>query len=144
MFNIRKNKIPKGFKTIEDFVIKNLSYDKVPKFDGRTKKFIRQPEVLKVIYKINPPYIASCCKCGLPWNWCEPRSVTYKSDETSSSGVFQVCEDCWKIINLDELIICYTNYYYNIVHGEFEVTLDELLECVCREYYESFKFNNKI
>jgi len=110
------------------------------------KKFIKKlrnsPWLFKlvssVLRKLNPHY-SYCSECGLPWNWCEPKSVDYSMHR----GSFATCDYCWENCTLGELkqhyitlykiqSISATNYGYKMDH-----TIEHLLECVEEEYFNT-------
>lgn len=53
-------------------------------------KFKRLRLITFLLRLINPRY-STCGVCGLPWNFCEPKSVEY----TNGSGFFATCQYCW-------------------------------------------------
>lgn len=82
-----------------------------------------------------------CRKCGLPWNFCNPKSVMY----SVCSGIIAVCDFCWDNLSLEELKDCYTSMYikqknslYNAGY-EMDHSLELLLYHVELEYNKTHK-----
>jgi hypothetical protein len=48
----------------------------------------------------NDPRISTCNRCGGGWNWKEGHTVYYTTSH--HSGMFPICEDCWKEITPEE------------------------------------------
>ena len=100
-------------------------------------KMINKIKRLKIVvyfFRLISPGYSYCTKCGLPWNWCEEKSV--KIDD--NSGTFSTCQYCWDHSNLEEL----KEYYIQTYHiqercgsyHQLDHTLEHLLDCVERDY----------
>ena len=100
---------------------------------NRTKRL----KILVRIIRYFNPQCPFCRKCGLPWNWCKPKSVRW-SERNSTSAT---CDICWGNSTLTQLRSYYTETYraqeWSLLDTPYEMdhTLEHLLKCVENEYY---------
>lgn len=84
---------------------------------------------------------STCSKCGLPWNWCNSKSVS----TSEYSGTFATCDYCWDNSTLEEIKQCYIETYYmqrNSLMGSgypMKHILGHLLGCVVIEFNKRYK-----
>ena len=69
------------------------------------QKIIRWPLISFILRSIHSNF-SYCDKCGLPWCYCEPRSVM----TDAYTGTFAVCKYCWDRTSLEGL-----QYHYRRV-----------------------------
>ena len=55
---------------------------------------------------------SSCHRCGLPWNKCESKSITYFETKVTTRGIFAMCTYCWDHSSLDERLHHYKTLWY--------------------------------
>ena len=97
------------------------------------------PPVLRFL---NPTY-SYCEKCGLPWNWCESKSVNINT----YSSTFATCQYCWDNSSIEEVKQCYTKTYQkqqkSLMGTPFKMghSLNHLLKCVEVEYERTHVVN---
>lgn len=107
---------------------------------------VKRIKPISSILSATSPGYSRCEKCGLTWNFCEEKSVSYDRDY----GTFATCDYCWDHSTLEQLKMYYTRVYrmqersslscgYNMNH-----TLQELLDAVEKEYYKDFSESEKI
>jgi len=65
---------------------------------------LRYRRAIAPMLRAAAPRHSACQHCGWPWSRVVPRSVTYEERETSSSGIFFVCTDCWPLLTAAEAI----------------------------------------
>jgi len=105
----------------------------------KTLDKIKRIAIISFFLKIISPGFSYCEKCGLPWSFCNPKTVYY----TNSRGTFATCDVCWDNSTLEELQRYYTIVYNHqkrssIQSGyEMDHTLEHLLECVKEQYYKT-------
>lgn len=102
----------------------------------RLIKIIQHNKILRntmprILRYFNPRY-SFCNKCGLPWNWCNTKTVM----TSEHCGTFATCDYCWKHSTLAELKQYYTICYEMQCRtgGDMEHTLKYLLRCVEIDY----------
>ena len=88
-----------------------------------------------LLHILNPAY--TCCeKCGLPWKFCESKSVS----TSFGSGTFATCDVCWENSTLKSLKSYYAKVYKkqtrcSIRDGyDMDHSSKHLLKCVEKEY----------
>lgn len=82
---------------------------------------------------ISPGY-GWCQICGIPWNWCNIKSVSF----TEHSGGFATCDKCWEKSTLKQVKKAYSDTYSEY-WDQGEETLPHILECVEQEYNKTHK-----
>lgn len=102
------------------------------------EKLIRIKPIPWVIRIINPKY-SHCTKCGLPWNKCRLKSVSY----SEKGGTFAVCRYCWERSSLKQLKLYYKKVYFKQTYEmkkynyQMDHSLEDLLNGVEKEYYST-------
>ena len=92
----------------------------------------RHPAIASILRARHPNY--SCCeKCGLPWCYCKPKTVMWRT----YTGTFATCDVCWSTSTLPELKRYFTSVYIKQTRqATLDHTLAHLLDCVEKEYYK--------
>jgi len=108
-------------------------------------RFSREVQYILHKFKIIAPILrffnrdfTYCEKCGLPFNWCDDKSV----DTSEYEGTFATCQECWDNSTLEELKKYYTRVYEKQVvcsKNNMNHSLEHLLKCVEDEFYKTQK-----
>lgn len=102
------------------------------KYIGKIKRI----KPIPFLFHIISPSFGRCKKCGLPWNFCNEKTVYNQNGDT---GIFATCDYCWEHSKLDELKQIYLKTYNNrgwfIDHYRNNTDITESVE---REYYKNF------
>ena len=97
---------------------------------------IKRFNIVVFFFRLSAIGYGSCEKCGLPWKYCQNKSVP----TSYGSGTFATCQYCWDHSSLYELKTYYTNVYHDQSRGiigtgyTMDHTLQHLLDSVEKEY----------
>ena len=100
---------------------------------------LKRLKIVVFFFRMTSPGFGYCMKCKLPWNHCEPRTVSYNQN----SGTFATCQYCWEHSELEELknyfSMVYTEQYRQSGKHNMGHTREHLLDCVEKEFGENIK-----
>jgi hypothetical protein len=99
-------------------------------------QFIKRSFGIPRLLRLISPGFSHCQKCGLPWNFCNPKAVYY----SDHSGTIATCDYCWDNSTLLDVKCCYAAVYtkqkISLYGTEYTMdhTCEQLLDCVEKEY----------
>lgn len=90
---------------------------------------IKRFKIVVLILRLVSPGYTRCSICGLPWKYCQEKSIGF-----GGTGYFSTCKYCWDNSSLWDLKTAYLKDYNKYWSRDRLITIKELIDKVEEEF----------